>query len=139
MTEEEYLSSKGYGRSGFGDVALAKGNYRNRTGKAILQRQNTKDVEYANKRTSLRAEYNRKLSSGEIRQPSRIEQLIKTTRGNSDNEAVKAARRVLEKRGVLMDLTILVVGLILGVGIPLRNKAIKKRRENMKEKGNEEK
>ena len=34
---------------------------------------------------------------------------------------------------------ILVVGLILGVGIPLRNKAIKKRRENMKEKGNEEK
>ena len=31
------------------------------------------------------------------------------------------------------------VGLILGVGIPLRNKAIKKRRENMKEKGNEEK
>ena len=33
-----------------------------------------------------------------------------------------------------MDLTILVVGLILGVGIPLRNKAIKKRRENMKEK-----
>ena len=67
MTEEEYLSSKGYGRSGFGDVALAKGNYRNRTGKAILQRQNTKDVEYANKRTSLRAEYNRKLSSGETK------------------------------------------------------------------------
>ena len=35
-----------------------------------------------------------------------------------------------------MDLTILVVGLILGVGIPLRNKAIKKRRENMKEPAN---
>ena len=48
-------------------------------------------------------------------------------------------KEFLEKRGVLMDLTILVVGLILGVGIPLRNKAIKKRRENMKEKGNEEK
>lgn len=110
MTEEEYLSSKGYGRSGFGDVALAKGNYRNRTGKAILQRQNTKDVEYANKRTSLRAEYNRKLSSGEIRQPSRIEQLIKTTRGNSDNEAVKAARRVLEKRGVNWKSNGLIVG-----------------------------
>ncbi len=37
-----------------------------------------------------------------------------------------------------MDLTILVVGLILGVD-PLRNKAIRRRRENMKEKGNEEK
>ena len=54
-------------------------------------------------------------------------------------ELVAKEKRVLEKRGVLMDLTILVVGLILGVGIPLRNKAIKKRRENMKEKGNEEK
>ena len=66
---------------------------------------------------------------------------------NSDNKTVfnitpfnnTKEKRVLEKRGVLMDLTILVVGLILGVGIPLRNKAIKKRRENMKEKGNEEK
>ena len=38
-----------------------------------------------------------------------------------------------------MDLTILLVGLILCVGIPIRNMAIKKRRENMKEKGNEEK
>lgn len=110
MTEEEYLASKGYGSSGFGDVALAKGNYRNRTGKAILQRQNRKDVEYANKRTSLRAEYKSKLSSGEIRQPSRIEQLLKTARGNSDNEAVKAARRVLEKRGVNWKSKGLIVG-----------------------------
>ncbi len=38
-----------------------------------------------------------------------------------------------------MDLTILVVVLILGVGIPLRNKAIKKYRKNMKKKGTEEK
>ncbi len=35
-----------------------------------------------------------------------------------------------------MDLTILVVGLILGVGIPLRNKVIKEYRKN---KGNKEK
>ena len=62
-------------------------------------------------------------------------------KGGSIGEIINLAKekRVLEKRGVLMDLTILVVGLILGVGIPLRNKAIKKRRENMKEKGNEEK
>lgn len=100
MTEEEYLASRGYGSSGFGDVALSKGNYRNGTGRAILQRQNRRDVEYANKRTALRAEYKSKLSSGEIRQPSRIEQLLKTARGNSDNEAVKAARRALDKRGV---------------------------------------
>ena len=42
---------------------------------------------------------------------------------------------------VLMAIVVIGIylGLILGVGIPLRNKAIKKRRENMKEKGNEEK
>lgn len=33
-----------------------------------------------------------------------------------------------------MDLTILVVVLILGVGIPLRNKAIKEYRKNKKKK-----
>lgn len=100
MTEEEYLASQGYGRSGFGDVALAKGNYRNRAGQEILRRQNQRDIEYSNRRASLRAEYNNKVKAGEIRQPSRIEQLMKTAQGNSDNGAVRAARRALEKRGV---------------------------------------
>ncbi len=100
MTEEEYLASKGYGRQGFGDVALAKGNYKNRPGQAILQRQHQKDIEYSNKRAALRDEYNRLLSIGKIRQPTRIESLIKVARGHSDNNAVKAARRVLEKRGI---------------------------------------
>lgn len=31
-----------------------------------------------------------------------------------------------------MDLTILVIGLLLGIGIPLRNRAIKKHRKNKK-------
>ena len=44
--------------------------------------------------------FNSKVKSGEIRQPSRIEQLMKTAQGNPDNEAVRAARRALEKRGV---------------------------------------
>lgn len=100
MTEEQYLGAMGYGRSGFGDVALAKGNYRNGSGRAILQRQNQKDREYSNRRESLRQEYNRLVSSGEIRQPTRIEQLMQTARGNSDNEAVRAARRALQKRGI---------------------------------------
>lgn len=36
-----------------------------------------------------------------------------------------------------MDLTILVVGLILGVGIPLRNKVIKEHRKNKEKKEKE--
>ena len=100
MTEEQYLGAMGYGRSGFGDVALAKGNYRNGSGRAILQRQNQKDMEYFNTRARLREDYNRLVSSGQIRQPTRIEQLMQTAQGNSDNEAVRAARRALEKRGI---------------------------------------
>ncbi len=100
MTEEQYLGAMGYGRSGFGDVALAKGNYRNGAGRAILERQNQKDMEYFNARARLREDYNRLVSSGQIRQPTRIEQLMQTAQGNSDNEAVRAARRALEKRGI---------------------------------------
>lgn len=100
MTEEEYLASKGYGRQGFGDVALAKGNYRNRAGQAILSRQNRKDVEYQNRRTELRAEYNMLVRSGKIREPSIVEQLLKAAKGRSENESVKAARRALAKRGI---------------------------------------
>lgn len=100
MTEEEYLASKGYGRQGFGDVALAKGNYRNRAGQAILARQNRKDVEYQNRRTELRAEYNMLVRSGKIREPSIVEQLLKAAKGRSENESVKAARRALAKRGI---------------------------------------
>lgn len=100
MTEEEYLASKGYGRNGFGDVALAKGNYRNRTGQAILARQNRKDIEYQNRRTELRAEYNMLVRSGKIREPSIVEQLLKAAKGRAENESVKAARRALAKRGI---------------------------------------
>lgn len=100
MTEEEYLASKGYGRQGFGDVALAKGNYRNRAGQAILARQNRKDVEYQNRRTELRDEYNMLVRSGKIREPSIVEQLLKAAKGRSENESVKAARRALAKRGI---------------------------------------
>ena len=100
MTEEQYLGAMGYGRSGFGDVALAKGNYRNGAGRAILERQNQKDMEYFNARARLREDYNRLVSSGQIRQPTLIEQLMQTAQGNSDNEAVRAARRALEKRGI---------------------------------------
>lgn len=100
MTEEEYLSSKGFGRQGFGDVALAKGNYRNRSGQAILDRQNRKDIEYQNRRTELRSEYNMLVRSGKIREPSIVEQLLKAAKGRSENESVKAARRALAKRGI---------------------------------------
>ncbi|WP_302029777.1 hypothetical protein [Bacteroides finegoldii] len=100
MTEEEYLASKGFGRQGFGDVALAKGNYRNRAGQAILERQNNKDIEYQKRRVELRAEYNMLVRSGKIREPSIVEKLLKAAKGSSENESVKAARRALTKRGI---------------------------------------
>ena len=78
LTEEEYLSAKGYGAQGIGDVALHKGRQR-------TQRQQNKLTD--------------KYLKGKITPPSYIERLFRTARGNSDNESVRAARRVLEKRG----------------------------------------
>lgn len=46
------------------------------------------------------SEYKELLSQGKIVQPSDIDQKLITARGRSENEAVQAARRSLEKRGI---------------------------------------
>lgn len=100
MTEEDYLASKGYGFNGFGDAALHKGNYQDRPGQALLERQHQKDKTYAERREELRKEYAEKLASGEIRKPTKLEQLKKVASGHDDNASVQAARRLLQKRGI---------------------------------------
>lgn len=55
--------------------------------------------EYAKKRGQARADYKALVDSGRVRPPSRVESLLKTAKGNPDNESVLAARRMLKKRG----------------------------------------
>ena len=56
--------------------------------------------EYSDKRQAAIREYNEKVQRGEIVPKTRTEQLIRTAQGHDDNEAVQAARRILDKRGI---------------------------------------
>lgn len=100
LTEEEYLSIRGYGAQGIGDVALHKGTQRTQRLQDRITDKYLNDMRsYSSKREQLRKEYRTLVSKGKITPPSYIERLFRTARGNSDNESVRAARRVLEKRG----------------------------------------
>jgi hypothetical protein len=102
MSEEEYLASKGASRSGMGEAALHKnkGNLSDKQWKKIVATQAEKDRKIIEKRDKLRKEYKEKVDKGEITPPTRIESLIRTAQGHEDNEATKAARRLLEKKGI---------------------------------------
>lgn len=101
MTEEDYLSSKGYPASGFGEAALHKGVQKTaRQQTRMVELQAEKDRNYAEVRESLRKEYQEKLEKGELREPTTVEKMISTAKGMPELESTQAARRVLEKRGI---------------------------------------
>lgn len=101
MTEEDYLSSKGYPASGFGEAALHKGVQKTaRQQTKMVDLQAEKDRNYAEVRESFRKEYKEKLDKGEIRKPTPIEIMISAAKGMPELESTQAARRALLKRGI---------------------------------------
>lgn len=102
MTEEEYLSSKGYGAMGYSEPGLHKSSAR--TSQKTRDKQASQVMEnaeeYDAKREELRQEYQEKLKSGEIRKPTNVEKLLRTAQGHEDNQSVQSARKLLEKRGI---------------------------------------
>ncbi len=99
-TEEEYLARKGFVFMGSDDPGLHRSSNRisdkKRKRQAAVQAKKT--AEFNEQRAKLRREYRDKLARGEIRSPSREETLRRIAEGHSDNESVRAARRLLEKR-----------------------------------------
>ena len=103
MTEDEYLGRKGVGSpiSDFMDDKLRIPHGLTQRQWNQLQRDAEKArTEYAKQRQAAKEEYRQKVKNGEIRPKSRIETLIETAHGNDDKESVRAARRVLDKRGI---------------------------------------
>lgn len=102
MTEEEYLASKGFSQFGIGEAALHKGRQKTaRQQDRIVDLHAEKNRIYVERREMLRKEYQDKLVKGEIRRPSTIETMIATARGMPELESTMAARRCLEKRGIV--------------------------------------
>ena len=102
MTESQYLASKGL--SDISDFMLDKtkiphGETARQTAKRLKDTDKALNDHYS-KVAEARKEYREKVKSGEIREPSTIERLLDSAKGHEDNEATKAARRALEKRGI---------------------------------------
>lgn len=99
MTEEEYLSSKGYAFMGYAEAGM------HRSSKNVSERQKRQQInlvqerarEYDNKRAELRQEYNRLVEQGKIRKPTQYEQALKISKGNPERADVQAAKRLVEK------------------------------------------
>ena len=68
--------------------------------KRIQAREQAIQRQEAARRVQLRQQYDDEVNAGRIRPPTRDELLIQRARGHSDNPAVQAARRSLEKRGI---------------------------------------
>lgn len=99
MTEEEYLSSKGYAFMGYTEAGM------HRSSKNVSERQKRQQInlvqerarEYDNKRAELRQEYNRLVEQGKIRKPTQYEQALKKSKGDPNRLDVQAAKRLVEK------------------------------------------
>ena len=102
ITEEEYLSINGACRQDIGDPALHKnrGAMSDKTWSNIVDAQAVKDWELIERRRLLRIEYWQKVAYGELRPPTRTEQLIQIAKGDESLESVQATRRLLAKRNV---------------------------------------
>lgn len=102
-TLDEFLGRRGL-RSPVDDYMLDK--LRLPHGQTLRQRNAMekeawrRQVEYSNRRQAAIKEYNQLKESGKIKERTHIEQLLRTARGNPDNDSVQAARRALEKRGI---------------------------------------
>ena len=99
MTEEEYLSSKGFGFMGYSEPAMHMGSQyvSNRQKTQMIKSIQSKATEYDNKRNELRKEYNKLIEQGKIRKPTSYESALKISKGNPDNPSVQTAKRLVEK------------------------------------------
>lgn len=102
MTEQEYMDLKGVGfaMSGYTvDKTRQPHGMTERQRRAFEREANAAAKAHQAGRDAARAEYASKVASGELRQPTAVEQMMKTARGHEDNAATQAARRALKKRG----------------------------------------
>jgi|GEM_PF-2303284 len=98
ISEEDYLNKHGAGRW-FGESALHHNRAKGKTAhQKNVDAQSQKDTELFNRREELRKEYREKVARGEIKEPTRNEDLLRQSSGHSDNESVQAARRLLSKK-----------------------------------------
>ena len=103
MSLDEYLGRKGVSSplSGYMDdkMRIPHGETQRQTERRQKEAAHVR-AEYEKKRETARAEYKALVDSGKVRPPTEMEKRLKVAQGRSENAAVKAARRVLTRRGI---------------------------------------
>lgn len=99
---ESFAGQRGFSRMAYSEPAEhANGNVLPNSAQRFRRQRRLEEIHrVANKREELREEYAQKIVDGEIREPTRIETLVRNARGHDDNESVQAARRLLLKRKI---------------------------------------
>lgn len=102
---ETFASEHGANRQDYGDAGMHRSskNVSDAAKRRALARQLDRDTEHLARRDDARAEYDAAIARGDIREPTRIESLIKKAQGHPENASVQAARRILEKQGIPYD------------------------------------
>lgn len=101
LTEEQYLSQNRAGFMDGAEPALHQNKIRTKRGQSnvvegVMDNMGNNNI----RRQELRQEYQQKVSTGDIAQPTRIEQLVEKANGLPELQSTQAARRLLDKQGV---------------------------------------
>ena len=99
MTEEKYLSSKGYAFMGYAEAGLhvSNSNVSKRQQKENVKLVQDRAFEYDKKRAELREEYRQLVKEGKIRKPTMYEEALEKAKGDPSRSDVQSAIRILEK------------------------------------------
>ena len=101
FSEDEYLALKGYGSPFYSEPAMHKGKQKTAHQQEQLLNINLqRSNKYVSERNALKEEYRKKIASGELRQPTRVERIIKAANGHPDLESTQAARRLALTHGI---------------------------------------
>lgn len=97
LTEEEYLNKYGATFMAGSESALHHNIKDDKNKQKHIEISSERMKDNNKKREELREEYKKKIESGEIRKPTRREELERIASGHEDNEATQAAKRLLAK------------------------------------------
>ncbi|MGS0577260.1 hypothetical protein ACQR5V_21590 [Xanthomonas oryzae pv. oryzicola] len=101
MDFEQYAAQHGASMAGIGDAGTHKRgrNQSDKQWRRLLASVDRRSREILARREELRAEYERRIAAGKIRQPTRLERLTAAAAGHPDLASTQAARRILARVG----------------------------------------
>jgi len=118
MSEDDYVNANGGSRFAIDHGLVGgQGYMSDRARRSALKRQEELAAERNAARECARVEYHQLVETGAMQPPTLIERMIERARRHPDNEATRAARRVLERRGIeWREVRDIAVGILEGTG-----------------------